>query len=1068
MAVEEQARKTLHVHILLWLKDLPYNREDIFKSIKLKRECMKSIIEYSNKISSTSLLGNKILKIEHRCFERNNTSQVRPREIEPKIKDDQRLRNLRHREGCRQECGAIAQCHVCEKQWTSEELGYELIRRKYYKDLFSGSLTVKNDPSIRRRMNHARGVCAEMMLNTIKQHSIGEAIDNERIKIISDVCFNGHSGTHVKTCFKPRKKRKRKECRYHLPQKANKKTKIAHPDDKIEWYSYTGEKEERNVYSVIPRRDTFDVMTNTNCPVVSKSLMCNSNVSVLISHTQAFYAVKYQSKKIQEDDTCDYSANIDFLHRRLLSKKFDNNHSEALSRVLGASLVHNSKNVISATMAKFLIMNTSRFLFSDTIFFIPTLELKKVLSKNDIKFKISSAVNLSNRQNNVLFLEASSYHYLLRPEELEHLSPYEFFTHYEVRKIKIDTRDNGDYDTETFKFQSNHPGYKNQHILVRRSPCTAGINNYEFEDTSLFKCNILDETSKINLYMENYAETVLVTFTAYRCKDDLQYERSYVKKLRQIYSSLSSDIKIKLQRIQDIRNCSKLESNPSVDELAKVTTRFEGTDEKETDNENSDDESDDNLQLALRDFLDNELLADSNTRSDQFQANLDENNNILSPQCVPQSISLATFRDRGSHRCGYELVCNIENNSSDAIFDSPFIQYTPDNSNIDNNIENTATNNVSNLTVSKDDLYRLIISSRRYILDDTDDSILDVENTDERNVSQQKKVDSTLQSIREWVIDKNFDKNQTKAFITICAHFVLTFYEQANQDLSDAQSIPDLAVEHLDSTLSSCKKDLEKVTCNRDSLCLFLDGPGGSGKSEVIKEVIKYATVYCKQLHFPFTRNTILMTASTGVAATLINGTTVHSSLKLNNKITQELKQDMQMILKETRLIVVDEISMIDATTLTKIDTNLREFGDMWKYYGGFNIIFAGDFRQLDPVAKSSQALYIHRSLPAWHDAVNSYIELEGMYRFKDDLEWGELLRRFRNGTPSQDDFHKINQRVVDPILHCTKDGDELPSSIAYATPNNKERDAINSAIFQKKFKHVPMTLLLFLHPKFQ
>ena len=78
------------------------------------------------------------------------------------------------------------------------------------------------------------------------------------------------------------------------------------------------------------------------------------------------------------------------------------------------------------------------------------------------------------------------------------------------------------------------------------------------------------------------------------------------------------------------------------------------------------------------------------------------------------------------------------------------------------------------------------------------------------------------------------------------------------------------------------------------------------------------------------------------------------------------------------------------------------------------------------------------------------------MYRFKDDLEWGELLRRFRNGTPSQDDFHKINQRVVDPILHCTKDGDELPSSIAYATPNNKERDAINSAIFQKKIQTCP------------
>jgi hypothetical protein len=104
--------------------------------------------------------------------------------------------------------------------------------------------------------------------------------------------------------------------------------------------------------------------------------------------------------------------------------------------------------------------------------------------------------------------------------------------------------------------------------------------------------------------------------------------------------------------------------------------------------------------------------------------------------------------------------------------------------------------------------------------------------------------------------------------------------------------------------------------------------------------------------------------------------------------------------------------------------------------------------------------------------AVNSYIELHGMYRFAEDPIWGEILKRFRNGVPLPSDFHLINERVVrvngsvnlkPSATGRTQDGDEIPDDITYATPANKERDAINAGIFSKIVERNPeQTIAIF------
>jgi hypothetical protein len=181
--------------------------------------------------------------------------------------------------------------------------------------------------------------------------------------------YDVHSTSHVRTCFLENCP----ECRYRFPKKSNKRTRIDIPDEDQNWFSYTGVCRKRRIIKIVPQRSSLDVCINNYCPIVSEmKLACNSNISVIVNGVQAFYVTKYTSKCTQEEDSGEYEPMIRYVEKHLLSTKFPNNTtSESMSRVIGACLAHNSKNVISATMAKFLINKSSRSGMSHTIFYIP-------------------------------------------------------------------------------------------------------------------------------------------------------------------------------------------------------------------------------------------------------------------------------------------------------------------------------------------------------------------------------------------------------------------------------------------------------------------------------------------------------------------------------------------------------------------------------------------------------------------------------------------------------------------------------------------------------------------------
>ena len=136
---------------------------------------------------------------------------------------------------------------------------------------------------------------------------------------------------------------------------------------------------------------------------------------------------------------------------------------------------------------------------------------------------------------------------------------------------------------------------------------------------------------------------------------------------------------------------------------------------------------------------------------------------------------------------------------------------------------------------------------------------------------------------------------------------------------------------------------------------LFITGPGGSGKSFLIKNIVKHAETNKKN---------IKVCALTGCAAILLEckATTLHMfsgigfANKKNEEIVEELFTTKRYKLKNWRnleILIIDEVSMMSLKIFLLLDIIARKFYKNASPFGGLQVIFTGDFYQLSPVANN-------------------------------------------------------------------------------------------------------------------
>jgi ATP-dependent DNA helicase PIF1 len=130
--------------------------------------------------------------------------------------------------------------------------------------------------------------------------------------------------------------------------------------------------------------------------------------------------------------------------------------------------------------------------------------------------------------------------------------------------------------------------------------------------------------------------------------------------------------------------------------------------------------------------------------------------------------------------------------------------------------------------------------------------------------------------------------------------------------------------------------------------CFFLDGPGGSGKTYLYDTLMSFIRGR-EEIVLPF--------ATTGIAATLMKGgRTVHSGFKLPVRLLETSTSHMKQthaeaeIIRQAKLIIIDEVTMLPKHGLRCIDFLLKELMQNDRPFGGKVIVIGGDFRQTLPV----------------------------------------------------------------------------------------------------------------------
>ncbi|KAF5020384.1 hypothetical protein F66182_7592 [Fusarium sp. NRRL 66182] len=188
----------------------------------------------------------------------------------------------------------------------------------------------------------------------------------------------------------------------------------------------------------------------------------------------------------------------------------------------------------------------------------------------------------------------------------------------------------------------------------------------------------------------------------------------------------------------------------------------------------------------------------------------------------------------------------------------------------------------------------------------------------------------------------------------------------------------------------------------RQGQSVFFTGPAGTGKSVLLKKIIQ--SLAAKYLG---DGKRIGVTASTGVAAQNIGGTTLHrfAGIGLGQAPTEKLIRDIVEDKRKlwdwlnARVLIVDEISMIDCVLFDKLDEIARAVRGRNLPFGGIQLVLSGDFFQLPPVRKGSDdgsPKFCFES-ESWHHAVQHTIGLTQIYRQR-DAEFTAILNQIREG----------------------------------------------------------------------
>ena len=235
---------------------------------------------------------------------------------------------------------------------------------------------------------------------------------------------------------------------------------------------------------------------------------------------------------------------------------------------------------------------------------------------------------------------------------------------------------------------------------------------------------------------------------------------------------------------------------------------------------------------------------------------------------------------------------------------------------------------------------------------------------------------------------------------------------------------------------------------------VFLTGEPGAGKTHTINTFVDYLRRCGVEP---------AVTASTGIAATHIGGMTIHSWSGIGIK-TKLDKYDLDKIasseylvkrINRTKVLIIDEVSMLSANTLDMVDMVCREIKQSAEAFGGIQIVLVGDFFQLPPIIKTDFTQNKQSSLTslsesskifacdggAWQRSRPIICYLTEQHR-QDDKDFLAMLSGIRANKFSEKHLEYLNSRQIEH--------EDMPENTTKLFSHNFNVDKVNDGELSK------------------
>lgn len=222
---------------------------------------------------------------------------------------------------------------------------------------------------------------------------------------------------------------------------------------------------------------------------------------------------------------------------------------------------------------------------------------------------------------------------------------------------------------------------------------------------------------------------------------------------------------------------------------------------------------------------------------------------------------------------------------------------------------------------------------------------------------------------------------------------------------------------------------------------IFVTGPGGTGKSELIRQIVEDANINGRKIQ---------VCAMTGCAADQLRckARTLHSWAGLGlaqgsvGEVVDRIYKSKQKraCWKKVDILIIDEVSMMSAKLLNILDLLARKCRNAIFPFGNIQLLMFGDFYQLPPVGDKEDAGSTMWAFEyqRWNEIVKEVIELKTVFR-QTDKAFVKALHQIRVGRITKSSYELLKTRVK---AQLTPPNGVVPTKLV---PMRRQADAINN-----------------------